>query len=891
MKRHLWTSIRISRGIYGRPSVFPKASMDVHPYFQRHLWTSIRISRGIYGRPSVFPEASMDVHPYFQRRCRCSSSINRRCSTPAGEEVQVFSLQPDIWESPRDDVYIRFNMSNQQVATSLTQFTICSRVYLTALTTLQVLLSYATADSFDNAIMMYIRDGSHFFRYNNKPQTAIERLEVGTVLRQWRHYCHVLSGDTYTVYVDGQALASGPIVVDDRRLPLNGTFVVGQEQDGLSRRFDSQQILKGFVTQVNIWSYGLSAGDIDDISNCKENMVGDVMSSDRDDLELVNVEVAGAPLEGICREVGDIIIFPEKRPFYDSVKMCHVIGSELYAPLTRDKNNELYNITAREEFCAGVLNLWIGVTDVREEGVWRRVSDDQTVTDINFSQGQPDHLRSENCMMMVNDQGQWADFSCSDVNLACASCEVHLDVPLYVRGLCRERKTETMFEILGYVSGKPFFHGYYGIIVHFDSRKWLLLDTDTNATLAHLNLPNRKLYPFGRHRWTLQSPVCNQAVGSELELSLSICKDGQYMCDDGQCIEVAARCDAKDDCADETDEDHCSILKIPAGYRSFKPPKNMENPSQPLHPVLKVNFLRFLMIEDVQETIHIEFLIEIRWTDSRIKYRNLRSDMLDNQLSQEEVGNIWRPYLEFPNVKDGNVKLLKENLFVLKVKDPLPVDFNVVQMDEIYGGKAALMVQKQHYSGSFVCSFDVFYYPFDVQRCSLLLQLSSLSKQLVAFTNQRSSAQYGQDSRLPTYFVDDFYAQVTSKQTRESHIEVGYTLTRRYTLIVLSIYLPSLMLLAIGYATLFVKVHMLEVRLVVSLTTLLVLYTFFNQTSSSLPQTAYVKMIDVWFFFCTILLFVIIILHVFVERMTSGSIVHVVQSSKIVATYGAMLTH
>lgn len=61
-----------------------------------------------------------------------------------------------------------------------------------------------------------------------------------------------------------------------------------------------------------------------------------------------------------------------------------------------------------------------------------------------------------------------------------------------------------------------------------------------------------------------------------------------------------------------------------------------------------------------------------------------------------------------------------------------------------------------------------------------------------------------------------------------------------------------------------------QVRLVVSLTTLLVLYTFFNQTSSSLPQTAYVKMVDAWFFFCTILLFVIIMAHIYVERMSTS---------------------
>lgn len=57
----------------------------------------------------------------------------------------------------------------------------------------------------------------------------------------------------------------------------------------------------------------------------------------------------------------------------------------------------------------------------------------------------------------------------------------------------------------------------------------------------------------------------------------------------------------------------------------------------------------------------------------------------------------------------------------------------------------------------------------------------------------------------------------------------------------------------------------LQVRLVVSLTTLLVLYTLFNNTSDDLPGTAYVKMVDLWFFFSIFVLFFIIILHVALE--------------------------
>lgn len=55
----------------------------------------------------------------------------------------------------------------------------------------------------------------------------------------------------------------------------------------------------------------------------------------------------------------------------------------------------------------------------------------------------------------------------------------------------------------------------------------------------------------------------------------------------------------------------------------------------------------------------------------------------------------------------------------------------------------------------------------------------------------------------------------------------------------------------------------------VALTTLLVLYTLFSNTSDTLPVTAYVKLIDVWFFFCIFLLFFIIVTHVIVEHLVN----------------------
>ena len=521
-------------------------------------------------------------------------------------------------------------------------------------------------------------DGKHFFRYNNKPQQVVEKLNIPTQLRRWRHFCHVLSGNNYTMYVDGSPLASGPIEGNDRVLPLNGTFVIGQEQDALSARFNRFQIQKGYVTQVNLWSYSLSHAKITSIANCSMNLMGDIFSTDRDTLELINADEESILLEDICLKKEHFNIFPEARTFDKSRSLCHLIGSEIYAPMTQKGNLVINGTLWDENICEKEL-LWIGVTDLKEEGVWRRLKDNEVVTDIFWGPGQPDETKEENCIIM-GWTSSWNDYPCTK-QVACVVCEEVNDAPLYLRGACKEVFTETMFEILSYYSSKPFFHGFYGyMIVKFREKQWSLIDTDLNATIATLDLASDTQYPLGRHTWSLLTPVCNKGKGSQLELSLSTCTSGQYMCSDGQCIDVVDRCDAKDDCLDGTDEDNCSVLKLPDGYRKFKAPKNVQDPNEPLQPFMKFIFLRFLKIEDVQQAITLEFIVTLEWIDTRLKFLNLREDMHANELSNNEVHSIWHPKMEFPNVKDGVIKSIKENFFIERKNFSLPSDFNSVNM-------------------------------------------------------------------------------------------------------------------------------------------------------------------------------------------------------------------
>ena len=62
--------------------------------------------------------------------------------------------------------------------------------------------------------------------------------------------------------------------------------------------------------------------------------------------------------------------------------------------------------------------------------------------------------------------------------------------------------------------------------------------------------------------------------------------------------------------------------------------------------------------------------------------------------------------------------------------------------------------------------------------------------------------------------------------------------------------------------TLFIDDSNFDTNVMVSLTTLLVMYTLFQSISDTLPKTAYLKLIDMWLLFSLILPFIIFITHI-----------------------------
>lgn len=500
-------------------------------------------------------------------------------------------------------------------------------------------------------------------------------------LHEWTHYCHIFSQGKYRAYVNGKKLTEGDIFTGKIPLQLRGIITLGQEQDMLAGAYDVDQSYRGDIAQLNIYSRSLSQGEIQRQASCQAVKLGDVFSSDREEMEVYGASVDSMSEKEFCVTFDEYVILPETRHMPESKLACKRIGYKVYSPSTEADNKQLHSESLQfASECKSNYHLWIGATDKEKEGEWRKFFDNEVIQKPPFELNEPNGGAGENCLLMFLPNGLWVDTSCEIKWPACVPCHVIRTTPLRLRGLCFRDESETFFETLGYKEGKPYLHGYYGFMVYRNVRgEWFMYDTVTSETVATITLPSNDSYPLGRHDWTLQKSICNNLVGSEIKMSISVCDNSDFSCSNGDCIAKGSRCNGKNDCTDFSDEDNCEMVVVPDGYRSHQPPLNATaNKAILLSAIVRI--LRIVDINDVGRAINVELEVEMSWNDHRLKYLNLRDTLEWNKLTKKDISLIWKPKLTFPNVYDGNINTIDAGISLRKLGNPLPPDYNDVGM-------------------------------------------------------------------------------------------------------------------------------------------------------------------------------------------------------------------
>ena len=84
------------------------------------------------------------------------------------------------------------------------------------------------------------------------------------------------------------------------------------------------------------------------------------------------------------------------------------------------------------------------------------------------------------------------------------------------------------------------------------SSQWML--TDAKSEVSAVSRATKPSYVLGKHKWTISNDVyeCNEGKPYTTLLKLTGCKpEGEFTCDDGQCIKMEERCDQVPDCRDK----------------------------------------------------------------------------------------------------------------------------------------------------------------------------------------------------------------------------------------------------------------------------------------------------------------------------------------------------
>ncbi|ROT77155.1 Ligand-gated ion channel 50 [Penaeus vannamei] len=321
-------------------------------------------------------------------------------------------------------------------------------------------------------------------------------------------------------------------------------------------------------------------------------------------------------------------------------------------------------------------------------------------------------------------------------------------------------------------------------------------------------------------------------------LLLTICQSHEFTCTDGSCIPKTKRCDLSLDCHDKSDESDCDRVLIPEGYSTSLPPPKINQEPVPFRSSVLIRTIRSIDIANFKISVDLAFVL--MWRDTRLLYRNLQEDRRSNKLN--DWRSIWVPSLKITDMTQGSVEANPFNTaaFVVKMAEPVPDDDSTIYEDYMYSGAENYVRFQEEMTVNFACSFDLVMYPFDQQKCYLAFEIHDYDLSLGYFVLEANESRFIGDRHLMEYVLDGERTFVYNDHNA-SHVAVELKFRNQFLYYVGNVFIPSLMLTILCYVTLFFDEDDFNDRIMVSLTSLLVLVTLFSNSGKSIPKTAYFK--------------------------------------------------
>ena len=329
------------------------------------------------------------------------------------------------------------------------------------------------------------------------------------------------------------------------------------------------------------------------------------------------------------------------------------------------------------------------------------------------------------------------------------------------------------------------------------------------------------------------------------------------------------------DCDDLSDEKDCKTIFFyignAAAYTTDFPPQVTGTVN------VSATALSVMEVKELDGYWKCKVNFELAWFENRFALQNLRPNMIDNAFTQEERKVLWYPAVEFENTEDNSRMVVDEKAIVvekqLTQKDQTDCCKNLRNSDIYYGERNPIVYQRI-FTTPFLCEFDLRNFPFDTQQCTMELKVAESEDSYVELFPAEFELSGSRE-------LNQFDIVGISKQNPDGKSVFIITLRRKFSYHLFSVYIPSLCLLAISLATMFISIDHFDNNVMIQITTMLVMYTLFQAISISLPQTAYVKLLDIWLLFGLILPFVSFVLNI-IEQISRDNVAPMEEIIKVV---------
>ena len=418
---------------------------------------------------------------------------------------------------------------------------------------------------------------------------------------------------------------------------------------------------------------------------------------------------------------------------------CRYLCENLNGRMTSVETPEDYeSFRVRARYLNPILNFdgsnsisaWLPIRR-ESDGRWKDIYTNNTHTS-EWNAGFPSPAASKGCAIGSLGKANWYCIHTGG-GWRC-SCSFLKPPFLTMRGLCADsRIDQTWMPYNSPLDGETTYYGNRKSFARFlkADNQWRM-DTYVYNTVAMSNEISGR-FMLGKQKWKVEgdNKKCSGEPFYMATLKLTGCDpEGEFTCDDGQCIKMERRCDQvtgkEPNCRDESDENGCQLIVFKNNYNKNIPP--FEGGTVPITKVnISLSLMKVVEIEEVDHSIHLQIQISMQWKENRVSYHNLKQKTSLNALSEHDVNKLWLPLVVFDNTDQKETTRLGEHgngEWITRVTVTREGEFTRNGVDsvdeaEIFEGAENRLTMNQTYTHQFHCHYFLQLYPFDSQAKNL----------------------------------------------------------------------------------------------------------------------------------------------------------------------------